>query len=208
MDDPNLLNDVRFLRDVVARTQPPAVNDNWSVTLMWGCVAAIGFVSCALLGIAGKIAVIPWVMPVLICLVGWPLHAYLRRKVRLRLQERGVRPRFRKDLMWCWISISGMGMLWTAGLIVSGAIASHGYLLIFAWCSLLCVGYVINGVLLSGEWFWAAAVLLASLIAAFLAGFLKQQPDFYWFAGYGIPVTFLLAGVLGRRNARRQTVEA
>ncbi len=208
MDEPNLLNDVRFLRDVVARTQPPTVNRFWPVTLMWGCVATIGFVTCALLGMAGKMAVIPWVMPGLIFLVGWPLHWYLRRKVLSSVEQQGVRPRFRKDLMCCWMSISGMGMLWTAGLIVSGVIASHGYLLIFAWCSLLCVGYVINGVLLSREWFWAAAVLLASLIAAFLAGFLKQQPDLYWFAGYGIPVTFLLAGLLGRRNAKRQRVGA
>ena len=81
--------------------------------------------------------------------------------------------------------------------------AEYGhYVLIFAWCSLLIVGYVMNGVLLSREWFWAAAVMLASLIAAFLAGFLTRNPTFYWFAGYGIPVAILLAGVLGRRNAR------
>jgi hypothetical protein len=58
-----------------------------------------------------------------------------------------------------------------------------------------------NGVLLSGEWFWAAAVMLASLIAAFLAGFLTRNPTFYWLAGYAVPVTYLLAGILGRRNA-------
>jgi len=200
MDEPNLLNDVRFLRDIVAKTQPPAVNLFWPVTLMWGCVVSIGFLICAALGITGKTVAIPWVMPVLIFLVAWPLHWYLRRKVQSSIEESGTRPRLRTDLMWCWISISAMGMLWTAGLIVSG-IGSHGYLLIFAWCSLLCVGYVMNGVLLSKEWFWAAAVMAASIIAAFLAGFLTQQPDFYWFAGYAIPVTFLLAGVLGRRNA-------
>jgi hypothetical protein len=202
MQESNPLNDVRFLRDVVARTQPPAVNRFWSVTLMWGCVVSVGFIACALLGIEGKFAVIPWVMPGLVFLVAWPLQWYLRRKVRLDLEESGVRPRLRKDLMWCWISISGMGMLWTAGLIAAGMISSHGYLLIFAWCSLLFVGYIMNGVLLSREWYWAAGVLLAALVAAFLAGFLLKQPDFYWFAGYAIPVTYLLAGVLGRRNAR------
>jgi hypothetical protein len=208
MDEPNLLNDVRFLRDIVARTQPSRVNRFWPVTLMWGCVVSIGFLTCAALGIAGKTAVIPWVMPGLVFVVGWPLHWYLCRKVRLSIEESGVRPRFRKDLMCCWISVSAMGMLWTAGLIVSGLIASHGYLLMFAWCSLLCVGYAMNGVLLSREWFWAAAVMFASLIAAFLAGYINEQPDFYWFAGYGIPVAVLLAGVLGRRNARRPVVAA
>jgi hypothetical protein len=202
MDESSPLNDLHFLRDVVARTQPPAVNRFWSVTLMWGCVVTVGFLTCALLGIEGKVAVVPWVMPGLIFLVALPLQWYLRRKVRLSIEESGVRPRFRKDLMWCWISVSGMGLLWTAGLIVSGLIASHGYLLIFAWCSLLFVGYVMNGVLLSKEWFWAAAVMLASIVAAFLAGYLTKQPDFYWFAGYAVPVTYLLAGILGRRNAR------
>jgi hypothetical protein len=138
----------------------------------------------------------------------WPLHWYVRREVRLSIEESGVRPRFRKDLKWCWVSISVMGLLWTAGLIVSGLIASHGYLLTFAWCSLLFVGCVMNGVLLSREWFWAATVMLASLIAAFLAGYLTGQSDFYWFAGYAVPVTFLLAGVLGRRNARSRIVRA
>jgi hypothetical protein len=206
MENPDLLNDVRFLRDVVARTLPPKVNRYWPLTLMWGCVITIGFLTCALLGITGKTEVLPWVMPALIFVVAWPLHWYLSRKVQLSIEETGVRPRLRKDLMWCWISISAIGMLWTAGLILSGVIASHGYLLIFAWSSLLCVGYVMNGVLFSREWFWAAAVLLASLIAAFVVGLLKQQPELYWFAGYGIPVTFLLAGVLGRQNARRPVV--
>jgi predicted transcriptional regulator len=53
-----------------------------------------------------------------------------------------------------------------------------------------------NAVLLSKEWFWAAEALLAG----FLAG-----PD-YWLPGIGIGVTFLLAGVLGRRNARHQAL--
>jgi hypothetical protein len=203
MDEPNLLNDVRFLRDVVARTQPPAVNRFWPVTLMWGCVVTVGFLACAALGIAGKTTILPWVMPGLIFLVAWPLHWYLRRRIQSGIEQRGVRPQFRRDLMWCWISVSGMGLLWTAAMVVSGLITTHGYLLVFAWCSLLCVGYVMNGVLLSREWFWSAAVLLASLIVAFLAGFVTGQSDFYWFAGYGIPVTFLLAGVLGRRNALR-----
>jgi len=208
MDESNPPNDLHFLRDVVARTQPPTVNRFWPVTLMWGCVVGIGFLACALLAIAGKMAVLPWVMPGLIFLVAWPLHWYVRREVRLSIEESGVRPRFRKDLKWCWVSISVMGLIWTAGLIVSGLIASHGYLLTFAWCSLLFVGCVMNGVLLSREWFWAATVMLASLIAAFLAGYLTGQSDFYWFAGYAVPVTFLLAGVLGRRNARSRIVRA
>lgn len=50
MDESNLVSDVRFLRDVVARTQPPTVNRFWPVTLMWGCVITIGYVTCFLLG--------------------------------------------------------------------------------------------------------------------------------------------------------------
>jgi hypothetical protein len=118
-----------------------------------------GFLICAVRGTVGKTAI----------LVAWPLHWYLRRKVQSSIEESGVRPRFRKDLMWCWISVSAMGLLWTAGQIVPGLIASHGYLLTFAWYSLLCVGYVMNGVLVSKEWFWSAAVLFASIVAAFVA---------------------------------------
>lgn len=206
MNEPDMLNDVRFLRDVVARTQLPEVNYFWPVTLMWGCVVTIGYLTCALLGIAGRTGVIPWVMPVLVFLVGWPLHWHLRRKVQSSLEERGVRPRFRKDLRWCWMAIYGMGMLWTAGLIISGVITRQGPLLILVWCTLLVVGYVMNGALLSREWFWAAGVLLASLVAAFLIAFFVDQPVFYWLPGYWIPGTFLLAGLLGRRNAQRQAV--
>jgi hypothetical protein len=202
MDDPNLLNDVRFLRDVVERTQPPAVNRDWPATLGWGCVVTIAYVAYALLRMAGKVALLPWVWPVLIFLVGFPLNWYLARKVRLGIEERGVRPRFRKDLMCLWISITAMGMLWTAGLGISGNMASHWYVLSFLWCSLYFVGYVMNGVLLSKEWFWAAGVMLASLIIAFLAG-----PDFYWLPGLWIGGTGILAGLLGRRNARLHPVE-
>jgi hypothetical protein len=95
--------------------------------------------------------------------------------------------------MWCWIAITAMGFLWTAAMIVSHA--GHWYLLSFIWSTLYIVGYVMNAVLLSKEWFWAAATLLVAVIAGFLAG-----PDFYWLPGIGIGVTFLLAGVLGRRN--------
>jgi hypothetical protein len=187
MAEPELLNDVRFLRDVVERTQPAAVNRDWPITLGWGCVVTIGYVASALLGRAGKVAILPWVWPVLIGLVGFPLHWYLLRKVRLGNEERGVRQRFRKDLMCLWTSITAMGLLW--------------YVLSFAWCSLYFVGYVMNGVLLSREWFWAAGVMLASLITALLAG-----PDFYWLPGLWIGGTGLLAGLLGRRNARLQPV--
>src|SRR5437868_4987194 len=113
MDEPDLLNEIRILRDVVARTQPPAVNDFWPVTLSWGIVVSVGYLACALLSIERKFAVIPWVMPVLLLLVGWPLHRYFARKVELSIEERGIRPRYRKDLGWCWISISAIGMLWT-----------------------------------------------------------------------------------------------
>lgn len=152
---------------------------------------------------AGKSAIIPWVMPALIFLAGWPLHWYLKRKVRASIEASGVRPRFRKDLACCWSSITLMGLLWTAGMVISGMIAGHWWVLSFLWCSLLFVGYVMNGVLLSKEWFWAAGVLLASLIAAFLAG-----PTFYWLPGLWIGGTSLLAGLLGRHNALRQTVPA
>ena len=203
MDEPKLLDDVRFLRDVVERTQPDAVNRDWPITLGWGCVVTIGYAASALLGRVGKVALLPWVWPVLIFLVGVPLHWYLGRKVRLGMAERGVRQQFRKDLMCLWISITAMGMLWTAALGLSGNMASHWYLLSFVWCSLYFVGYVMNGILLSREWFWAAGVMLASLITAFLAG-----PEFYWLPGLWIGGTGLLAGLLGRRNARLQPVGA
>lgn len=203
MDESNLLNDLHFLRDVVAKTQPPAVNRFWPVTLSWGCVVTLGYVTCGVLGMAGKSAVLPWVWPVLIFLVGWPLQWYLVRRVRSGIEEGGVRPRFRSELLWCWIGIVGMGLLWTAAVGISGMLANHWYILSFVWGSLLFVGYIMNGVLVSREWLWAAAVLLASLVAAFLAG-----PDFYWLPGMWIGGTFLLAGLLGRRNARRQIVQA
>ena len=203
MDEPNLTNDIRFLRDVVTRTQPPGVNRYWPVTLAWGCVMTIGYLICGFLGMAGKIALLPWVWPVLIFLVGFPLNWYLGRNVRRKIEASGVRPRFRKDLMVCWMGIAAMGMLWTAGMLISGALADRWYVLSFFWCSLYFVGYLINGVLLSKEWFWAAGVLLASLVAAFLAG-----PSFYWLPGMWMGGTILLAGLLGRRNALRRTVEA
>jgi hypothetical protein len=67
-----------------------------------------------------------------------------------------VRPRFRKHLMCLWMSIT---------------------LMCFRSCgpSVYFIGFVMNGVLLSSEWFWAAGVLFASIVTAFLAG-----PDFYW----------------------------
>lgn len=103
--------------------------------------------------------------------------------------------------MWSWVGISGMGLLWTAGTVASGANSEHWYVLSFVWCSLYFVGYVMNGILLSPEWFWAAGVLAGSLAAAFLAG-----QGFYWIPGWAIGVTFVLAGLLGRRNARRPAV--
>lgn len=203
MDHPNLLNDVRFLREVVARTQQPRVNRYWPVTVGWGFVVTAGYAICAALGAAGKVDIIPWVWPILITCVGFPLHWLLVRGVRKKIESGGVRPKHRRDLMLCWSSITAMGLLWTAGMTISGMVADHWYVLSFLWCSLYFVGYVMNGVLISNEWFWAAGVMLASLIAAFAAG-----PSFYWLPGLWIGGTFLLAGVLGRRNALRQPAEA
>ncbi len=199
----DLLTDVRFLRDAVARTQPPAVNRYWPVTLGWGIVVLAGYLICAYLGTTGRLAALPWVWPLLLGLVAFPLHWYLVRRVRSRINQEGVRPRFRKDLAFCWISITIIGLLWTAGLIASGMIGKYWYVLSFLWCSLYFVGYVINGVLISSEWLWAAGVLLASLVAAYLAG-----PDFYWLPGLWMGGTLVLAGVLGRRNARRMLAHA
>src|ERR1035437_6464089 len=120
MNDADLLNDLRYLRDVVARTRPPTVNHDWPLAVSWGCIIMIGYAICALLGISGRLDLIPWVMPLLICLIGWPLHWYLGRKTRLSIEHRGARPRFRKDLMYCWAATTGMGLLWTAALIGSG----------------------------------------------------------------------------------------
>lgn len=203
MEDLNPIDDIRFLRDVVARTYPPAINNYWSITLMWGCVLTFGYVVCAWLGIEHRFAAIPWVMPALIYLIALPLSWYFRRRVRLVLEHAGVRAPFRKDLMCCWGSITVVGCLWTAALIVSGEMAAHWYLVVFVWASLYVVGFVMNAVLLSREWFWAAGIMLSSLVAALVAG-----PDFYWLPGFWIGGTLILAGLLGRRNARRQLATA
>jgi hypothetical protein len=203
MDEENVLEDVRYLRDVVEKTQPPMVNRFWPVTLGWGCLVTMAYLICWLLAMEGKMAVLPWVWPVLMCGVGWPMNWYLVRRVRAGIEQGGVRPRCRKDLMLCWMSIVAMGMLWSAGLAISGMLAQHWYVLFFVWGSLYFVGYVMNGVLVSAEWYWAAGVLLVSLIAAFAAG-----PRFYWLAGVWVGGTLVLAGLLGRRNARRLAAAA
>ena len=77
--------------------------------------------------------------------------------------------------MYLWLSITLIGLLWSEGLGVLGLINSHWYVLSFLWSSIYFIGFIMNGVLISSEWFWAAAVLLASVVAAFLAG-----PDLYW----------------------------
>jgi hypothetical protein len=203
MEDLNPLDDIRFLRDVVARTHPPEVNNYWSVTLMWGCVLTLGYIVCAWLGLEHRFAAIPWVMPALIYLIALPLNWYFRRRVRSVLEDAGVRTPLRKDLMCCWASIAVVGCLWTAALIVSGQIAEHWYLVVFVWASLYIVGFTMNGVLLSREWFWAAGVMLISLVIALIAG-----PNFYWLPGFWIGGTLILAGLLGRQNARRQLLPA
>jgi hypothetical protein len=202
MDDSNVLNDVRFLRDVVSKTQP-APNYRWPITLAWGCVVVIGYAICAYLGLTQRTTLIPWVMPVLVFGVGWPLQWYLIRRVKTRMEQRGVRPRFSREAGLCWAGIVGIGLLWTAALVVSGLIAEHWYLVVFVWASLQFVGYVMNGALLSAEWFWAAGVMFISLIVAVVAG-----PVMYWLPGFWIGGTLVLAGLLGRRSARRQVLPA
>ncbi len=203
MENLNPLDDIRFLRDVVARTHPPEVNNYWSVTLMWGCVLTFGYLVCAWLGLEHRFAAIPWVMPALIYLVALPLNWYFRRKVRSVLEDAGVRAPLRKDLMCCWAGIAVVGCLWTAALIVSGEMSAHWYLAVFVWASLYVIGFVMNAVLLSSEWFWAAGTMLASLVAALLAG-----ANFYWLPAFSMGGTLILAGLLGRQNARRQLVAA
>jgi hypothetical protein len=202
MKESNLFNDIRFLREIVARTQPLAVNHFWPVTLSWGCVITLGYLISGVLGMAGRAAALAWIWPVLIFLFAWPLHWYFARKVQAGCEAHGVRPRFRRDLLLCWSGIAAIGLLWTIGLAVSGTMAGYWPVLSFLWGSLYFIGYVMNGVLLSTEWLWAAAVLLTSLVATFLAG-----PSFYWLPGIWVGGTMVLAGLFGRRNARRYIIE-
>jgi hypothetical protein len=201
MDNPNVLNDVRYLRDVVARTEPARVNYYWPVTLSWGVLIGLSYLAYVLLGRTGNTAALQWVWPAGV--VATPLNWYLVRMVRANIQKQGVRPRFRKDLMYLWLSIILIGLLWSEGLGLLGLINSHWYVLSFLWGSIYFIGFIMNGVLISSEWFWAAAVLLASVVAAFLAG-----PDLYWLPSMWIPGTFLLAGFLGWRNVRRRLEQA
>ena len=202
MDNPNALNDVRFLRDVVARTEPPKVNYYWPVTLCWGVLIGISYLAYALLERIGNNILLQWVWPVGMVLAT-PLNWYLVHRVRQNIQKQGVRPRFRKDLMWLWVSIMVVGLLWSEGLGLLGLINSHWYVLTFLWSSIYFIGFIMNGVLISSEWFWAAGVLLASVVAAFVAG-----PNLYWLPTVWIPGTFLLAGFLGWRNVRSHTAQA
>ena len=197
----NLANDVRYLRGVVAKTQPPSVNRYWPVTLFWGCVVVFGYAVCMALGMAGRTSIIPWVWPVLLA-IAWPTHWYLHRRIRTRIAKSGVRPR-RKELMACWLSIVLMGMLWNAALIINGAIRTQWGLLGLVWGSLYFVGFVVNSMIISPEWWSAAAVELVSIIVAFIAG-----PGYYWIPGVSVGVACVLAGVLGRRNAERQPLPA
>lgn len=93
MDNPDVLNDVRFLRDVVARTEPPRVNYYWPVTLAWGILIGLSYLAYALLGRAGNTAVLQWVWPVGM-VVATPLNWYLIRRVKRNILEHGIRPRF------------------------------------------------------------------------------------------------------------------
>lgn len=206
MEDPELLNDVRFLRDVVEKTQPPAVNRFWPVTFMWGVVVTATFIVCAFLGTTGRLSALPWVWPVVLP-IAWLLHWYIGRRVRMNIQEHGVRPQFRKDLALCWGSIGAIGLLWTAAMVMTGVTSGHWYVLLFVWASLHFVGYIINGILISREWFWVAGLMLAWMIATFLSGFLGS-PDSYWLVGWSIPATYLMAGILGWRNARLHVISA
>ena len=201
MDNPDVLKDVRFLRDVVARTEPPRVNYYWPVTLSWGILIGLSYLAYALFGRTGNTVALQWVWPVGM-VVATALNWYLVRRVKRSIQERGVRPQFRKDLMCLWLSITLIGLLWSEALGLLGLINSHWYVLSFLWSSVYFIGFVMNGVLISSEWFWAAGVLFASVVAAFLAG-----PNLYWLPGVWIPGTFLLAGFLGWRNVRRHMAQ-
>ena len=64
MDNPDVLNDVRYLRDVVARTEPPRVNYYWPVTLSWGVLIGLSYLAYVLLGRTGNTALLQWVWPV------------------------------------------------------------------------------------------------------------------------------------------------
>jgi len=202
MDNPDALNDVRFLRDVVARTAPPRVNYYWPVTLSWGIIIGLTYLAYVLLGREGNNALMQWVWPVGM-VIATPLNWYLIRRVKANIQKQGVRPRLRKDLIFLWSSITLIGLLWSEGLGLLGLINSDWYVLSFLWSSLYFIGFIMNGILISSEWFWAAGVLLASVIAAFLGG-----PHLYWLPSMWIPGTFLLAGFLGWWNARRHMAQA
>ena len=188
--------DLQYLRDVVERTHPPAVNHYWSVPLAWGAIITAGYLLCAFLGATGRTRELVWVWPILIFAIAWPLQVYLIRRVRSRLGDKGIRPRPRKDLAICWIAISAIGFLWSAGLAITGMLHDHWNLLPLLWSSLCFIGYIVNGVLLSKEWLWAAGVLFASIVAVFLAG-----PSWYWAAGLWLGLTYVIAGFFGRRNA-------
>jgi hypothetical protein len=160
MDNSNIINDVRFLRDVVARTEPPRVNYYWPVTLSWGILIGLSYLAYVLLARIGNTAALQWVWPVGVA-VATPLNWYLVRRVRANIQRQGVRPRFRKDLLYLWLSILLVGLLWSEGLGLLGLINSHWYVLSFLWSSVYFIGFIMNGVLISSEWFWAAVVLLS-----------------------------------------------
>jgi hypothetical protein len=76
MDNPDALNDVRFLRDVVARTEPPRVSYYWPITLCWGILIGLSYMAYVLLGRAGNTAALQWVWPVGM-VVATPLNWYL-----------------------------------------------------------------------------------------------------------------------------------
>lgn len=199
MDESNLLHDVRYIRDVVARSQRPEINRFWPVTLSWGCVITAGYLICGLLARAGQFAPLRWIWPVLIFAVALPLNWYLVRRIRIRIEHGGVRPRFRRELALCWCGITAIGFLWTAALVASKTlISSHWYILCFIWASLYFIGYIINGVLISAEWLWAAAALLLSIIVIYLAG-----PAFSWLLGLWMGGTMIFAGLMGRYREHR-----
>jgi hypothetical protein len=196
MENHDTMNDLRYLRDVVERTQPPTVNHYWPVTLCWGVIITFGYLICGWLGAGGRVELLAWVSPVLIFGVGFPMNWYLVRRVRARMAEQGIRPRFRKDLFVCWLGIVFTGLAWTAGMVFTHAIETQWPILLLIWGSLFFVGYRVNGVLLAKEWFSAAALLMGTLLAAVLA-----RPRFYWLLGTWSGATFILAGLLGRRRA-------
>ena len=180
------------------------INRFWPVTLSWGCVITAGYLICGLLARAGQFAPLRWIWPVLIFAVALPLQWYLVRRIRIRIEHGGVRPRFRRELALCWCGITAIGFLWTAALVASKALnSSHWYILCFIWASLYFIGYIINGVLISrGVAVGLQRSCCCLIIVIYLAG-----PAFSWLLGLWMGGTMIFAGLMGRHKEHRLVTE-